>query len=192
MNASSVVIQPRGFPNNSAMALKLPQGDAGVVLTIAAMTAIVHDAVQNSAIVRDVAAALQRSASRDGRDVGEEVYWWLVQRVRFQRDPQGVEKLRTPDQMLTTIHSAGFDKVDCDELATLAAALLRVMGKFPAFIVMSLQPKRPFHHVFYGLYDVRAGAAAAGPLPGIKPFNPQERTPPGQWPDGARFKAFRI
>lgn len=82
--------------------------------------------------------------------------------------------------------------VDCDDVATLGAALLLAAGIPPVFIVTGRAKDRDpgtgavkLRHVFYG---ARIGDQ-------VMPFDPQERVPPGRWPrldNGDRLEFYDV
>lgn len=179
------------YPDNAAGALNLPPGEAGVDCTIAAMLALVHDTRDKpSAALKAAAAEIDAVASPPNRwpyiAPATALYRWMRKRFRFVKDPEGVELLRHPDQMLQAMRDGGgYTDGDCDELATLAAALAIQLGLRPAFIVMDGIPSAGrFHHVFYGIIGPDGRT--------VTPYNPQEGTPPGQWPPASRRKIYPV
>lgn len=179
MPKTSIVIRPDGWPFNSAMAMNVPPGDAGVPHAIAAMRAMVHDS-QDSPALKDFTTVTNRFTSRTPLAL----YAFITDRFTFARDPEGVEALRTPDQMLDNIARTGRHVGDCDEIAIFACAVLTAKKLPCAFVVMSTAANKRYHHVFY--------AVGHGPIERLTPYNPQDRTPPGQWPRAARMKAFDV
>lgn len=73
---------------------------------------------------------------------------WLAQRFQFFPDPHGMELLRTPDFLLTTIIQEGIARGDCDDAATLAAALALAAGLRTRFVLVSFGATLPYSHVF--------------------------------------------
>lgn len=70
---------------------------------------------------------------------------YVKQRVRYMRDPDGVELLKTPARTLST--GSG----DCDDIATLLAAMLMCAGNTVNFVIAAFEVhgNRPiFSHVF--------------------------------------------
>lgn len=160
---------------DAAASTKLPRGDEGVDRTIAAMIALAHEGATDP-LVRSYAAAIQ--AHGPGRVY--ELYDWLRRRFAFRRDIRGVEHVREPRVLLM---QAPRMQGDCDDLATLAAALLLAMGERPVFIVMARRAGGNFEHVFYGIIRDRK----------VIPFDPQERIPPGHWHERiGRLKVYAV
>jgi hypothetical protein len=75
--------------------------------------------------------------------------------VKFKFDPPGLEQVRHPDQLISEINSAGVACGDCDEVATLGAALLKKLGLSPVFIVVGRKANGQFEHVLYGLRNAK-------------------------------------
>lgn len=150
-------------PYGADLHLRLPGGDAGVMATLQAMAALVDDAVEHSprlAAAAQKLGELARSMTRNTTPTmksARAVYRFLKRNVKFIPDPVGLEHLRHPDQLLFEINHCGSAKGDCDEVATLGAALLKKMGVNACFIVAGRQKDGRFEHVLYGVRDVASG-----------------------------------
>lgn len=70
---------------------------------------------------------------------------WLRERFRYRGEIE--EVLRTPDFMLQSLESRGYFDGDCDDISTLAAALLIRLG-YPARFVAIRYDGPDFKHVF--------------------------------------------
>jgi hypothetical protein len=120
----------------------------------------------------------------------QRVYDFLASEITFSEDPPFVELVRHPDELCELI-GRGACKCDCDEVATLGAALLACLNIEPAFVVVG-RPREldaagrvKLTHVFY---------AELGPM-SLTPFDPQEKVPAGQWPPKAaigRLEVYKI
>jgi hypothetical protein len=74
------------------------------------------------------------------------IYYWVCKNIRYIRDIDGVEFLKTPARLLKD--PAG----DCDDIATLLAAMLMAAGNPVAFAIASFKPGSPaFSHVYVEL-----------------------------------------
>ncbi len=67
------------------------------------------------------------------------IYYWVCANVRYMKDILDVETLKTPFQLLKT--RAG----DCDDLATLLAAMYMSCGNVCRFVVVSFVEGVPSH-----------------------------------------------
>lgn len=118
----------------------VPEGDAGTFFTLALMRDLVRADVpllaphlRHIVGVGNPLVALRR---------------FLAEHVRFRHDPTGVELLKAPAYQLAAIRARGIVTGDCDDIATLGAALGLAAG-FPArFVVLRFDPGGPFEHVF--------------------------------------------
>lgn len=178
-----------------SLGLSLPDGDLGTDCTAMAMRAVAEDAAENSRGVQALSQLLDVRTLDHRRQLPKNLYEWLRAHCRFKRDGRGLEHIRHPDQVLAQITRESVAQIDCDCLATLAAAVLLRCRYRPAFVVVGRHAApAPFAHVFYATYD----AATAQPWrlpdntspPKFVPFDPQERTPMGEMPEGVR--RFRI
>jgi len=70
------------------------------------------------------------------------LYHFVWQSVRYQRDPRTVELVKTPEATLRT--GVG----DCDDLATLLAALALLAGSDARLVTVGFRPDGVFTHVF--------------------------------------------
>jgi len=103
---------------------RLPPGTAGTRVTLDMMRALARKGGQDVA-VRERALAILRAAGVAGHDFAGEVralFSWVRDRVRFVRDPAGVEWLQAPRYTL----ERGYG--DCDDKATALAAMLLAVG----------------------------------------------------------------
>lgn len=100
-------------------------------------------------VVIDAAVSIVKAAGVAGHDyVGEmrALFEFTRDRIRYTRDPVGVELLQTPNRTLRV--RAG----DCDDKSTLLAALLRAIGHpaVVAFRAVAAETSRPgaYSHVY--------------------------------------------
>lgn len=149
--------------------------------TIAAMKALVHDAVAHDSRLDDLAKRLGEGRSVSGKI--RSVYRWAIRRTVFRADPPGHELLRGPSVMLDEIERTGRMAGDCDETAVLVAAVLAAMGLEPWFTVVAKDEWRAFHHIF----------VTVTPILDRWYVDPQERWPCGvNPPPVGRMKHFRV
>jgi transglutaminase-like putative cysteine protease len=85
-----------------------------------------------------------------GRDYVSEyvaVLNWVRQNIRYTRDPRTIEQVRTPQ--VTIARKQG----DCDDMATLIAALVAQLGGSVRFVAASFGPQRALAHVWAEALD---------------------------------------
>jgi transglutaminase-like putative cysteine protease len=121
----------------------IPDGIPGLIVTLKAMRQLARDAIRDpSQGVRD--AALQIITSDSYVQQVRDVQCWVQDNVRYVLDPidssGGVELVQTPQATLDK--RAG----DCDDQATLVAALLSSIGHPVRFIAVGFNGQ-PFSHV---------------------------------------------
>ena len=78
------------------------------------------------------------------------IYYWVVRSTRYTHDPKHVEMVRDPTASLEEIQSRGVALLDCDDLATLLAALCMSVGMRCWFCTVDFRPCAgdSFSHVF--------------------------------------------
>lgn len=79
---------------------------------------------------------------------------WVDTHLVFVKDPLGVELLETPSYLLGKIRDHGFVQGDCDDAASLTAALGTAIGLPAKFVAVGFGPDQPFSHVFTVLYPI--------------------------------------
>lgn len=139
-------------PYDSHLRITLPGGDAGVFATLWAMKAFVDDAVERSPALANLATMIGRRC-KTKMQKAHAVYEFLKRNVKFVKDPAGLEHVRHPDQLLEEIRHRGQTAGDCDDVATLGAALLKKLGLQACFIVAGRRRGGRFEHVLYGVRD---------------------------------------
>lgn len=131
----------------------LAAGDAGVYQTLAAMRALVYDSAADP-YVRAWAVEIARTVPpRDGGALALAIRDFLVEHVTYLDDPVGVELVHRPARLLEEIHARFYVTGDCDDVATLGAALGATVGLPSRFVVLSFGgPGDPFAHVYAELF----------------------------------------
>lgn len=126
---------------------RLKAGRAGTRQTLEIMRGLVRQG-RSDVRVRETAVQIVRGAGIPGHDFARELatlFAFVRDRIRFTRDPVGVELLQ--GARYTLERGAG----DCDDKATLLAALLESIGH-PAelrFRAIGVRPGSPqFSHVY--------------------------------------------
>ena len=172
--------------NAAAVAVgQMTGGDGGVAQTVAAIQALIDDATfgedaeRFSAIAAGLLASTRFDAAPTPIAFADRLWLWCRERVRFLKDPDGVEYIRHPSTMLDAIDRDGFALGDCDDLATLAATLIAAAGLRPVLVTVGRRRRGRFEHIFYGLRMSADRLDRAS----VYPLDPQEGNPPGSWPN---------
>lgn len=134
----------------------LPGGDTGIYLTLQAMRTAARVAARHPAIRHAVTDAA--GDARGAVPVWRGLRDWLGTHTQFrpdeqdplaQLDPSLVEIIHTPYDQLRTIARQGIALGDCDDVATLAAALTLAAGQRARFVVAGYRtPLAPYRHVY--------------------------------------------
>jgi hypothetical protein len=77
------------------------------------------------------------------------LFYFVCRTVRYMRDPRTVELVKTPEATLAT--RVG----DCDDMATLLAALLLLAGFLVRFVTVGFRPDGSFTHVYVEAFEPR-------------------------------------
>jgi hypothetical protein len=126
----------------------LEPGAPGVARTLTLMRGLVTQGKTNP-MVRSTALNVLKGAQTvplDDQGEAMALYRWVADRVRYVRDVAGVETLQAP--WITIAEGSG----DCDDKATLLAALLKASGNRAklTFRAVGTDPRTPgqFRHVY--------------------------------------------
>jgi len=132
----------------SSVLLGIPSGVEGVRATLKIMRALVRKH-RATLPIREFAMRLTQSLpQKDWAGQVRKLHEFVRDGVRYVKDVNGVETVQTPDYTLRM--RAG----DCDDKATLLAALLESIGHPSQFLAVGPVPGR-FSHV---LVETRIGA----------------------------------
>lgn len=145
----SIGSMPAAIPMPAAAPVvraRLSAGKRGTAETVSIMArlAMGEDGARSTRI-RDLAVAIVRDAGVPAKDyLGEviAVHRWVQECIRYTRDPVGQETIQTPTHT-AFVQRAG----DCDDFATLEAALLGALGHPSRFVTIG-QTNRAFSHVY--------------------------------------------
>jgi hypothetical protein len=111
--------------------------------TLQAMRTAAHKGKKNLRVRRLVELITADIAQGDYASEVLAIYYWVCRNIRYIRDIDGVEFIKEPEQLLKT--NAG----DCDDMATLLAAMLMSAGNPVRFAIAGFRPGRPnFSHVY--------------------------------------------
>jgi len=125
----------------SGVLFGIPSGVAGVRATLYLMRDLVRR-YRTDLAVRERAAALtqhlpQKSWTREIRALHE----YVRDGIRYLKDTNGVEVVQTPVVTMAVKHG------DCDDKATLLAALLESIGHPARFVAVGFEPGK-YSHVY--------------------------------------------
>lgn len=108
----------------------IPNGVAGVRATLRRMKSLAV-AGKVDPTVRALAEKITSGLGyKDKRGEIDAVFRWVKNNVRYLRDIRGVETLSTPERLIRVRTG------DCDDMATLTAALLESIGNRTRFVAL--------------------------------------------------------
>lgn len=155
---------------------RIPSGDAGTIATLRVMRDFARQAVRDPAQTIRAKARDLLSGVPPRQWVPEirALHAFVRDSIRYTRDPVDVELVQTPEKTLE------YGQGDCDDKATLLAALLSAAGHPAQFVAVGLNGG-PFSHVLVESQINR----------GWIPLETIIDREPGWWPDGVT-KAYRL
>jgi len=120
----------------------IPDGAGGTRATLRLMSQVVKQA-RADPVIRDTAADLVLGCSPgDYRGEVECLFEFVRDNIRYLQDTNGLERLEYPTILLKTKQG------DCDDKATLLAALLESIGHPARFVAVGYQQPGEFEHVY--------------------------------------------
>jgi hypothetical protein len=127
--------------------MSMPGGDRGTEFTIAKIRELVHQGMTDQAINRFAFAIVHAAGVQPFDFVGEirAVFDWVRRNIRFFKDVDGVETLRTAREILTIRGG------DCDDInAVLLTSLLLTIGHGVRLVTISSDADAPgvFSHIY--------------------------------------------
>jgi len=149
----------------------IPSGDAGARATVREMVRLARTPSRD---VARMAAYIRGDTPRGS--LTERLALWITVVTSYVPDPWGVEVLATPALMIREIERYGSVAGDCDDIATLTAAMALAL-EIPARYVLVRGPSGAWAHVYAEVWDVGVGAwRTVDPTPGERPENPVTET----------------
>jgi hypothetical protein len=127
----------------------LGRSDREALETMRRMAALIQAAPLNGLVLGTARRLVEQIDGRAQVAQARAIRAFVAGRLRFLRDPRGVEVLTPPAVHLAMIRDRGFVQGDCDDAATLAGALCHSIG-LPVILkaVAFYAPNAAFSHVY--------------------------------------------
>lgn len=162
---------------------ELPPGELGTIRTLEVMAQLARDGARDpllSRAARFIVGSTTGSPPRGVRAIRD----FLGRHVLFTPDPVELELVQAPRLQIENITATGRAFGDCDDIATLGAALGLSAG-FPArYVVLAFEPSGPWEHVYTELL------ASDGTWAELDTSREMQRIPPTFQP--ARVATFDV
>lgn len=123
-------------------------GDAGAIGTLKRMAELARRSSIHPSVVSMARAIIQPAGRNQVGEQIELIRQWVQDHTKWLPDPLGAEYLIPPELLLPKIAATGQAQGDCDDVALLAAALLRAVGIPAGFRAVAFTPARNLSHVF--------------------------------------------
>lgn len=124
-------------------------GDAQTRDTLARMRKLIYDASDDAQVVQLARTIVAGVSGHDFTAQARAVRAWLVKHFRFVRDPRSIELLEEPSVHIRNVQRTGYTQGDCDDAATLGAALASAIGMDGQLTAEAFMFKdAPYQHVF--------------------------------------------
>ena len=125
---------PAALTNDRNQVFRISEGSEGVRETLVLMRSIVRKAKSDPLVITTARSITRMVPQKNWRGEVEALFRFVRDRIRYVMDPNDVEALSTPERLLSI--GAG----DCDDKATLLAALLEAIGHPSRFVAVWFEP----------------------------------------------------
>lgn len=125
----------------TAQLMGIPSGKAGTRYTLNTMRRLANQAKTSMPVRQTALCIVQRLAPKDYRAEAEALHNWVRDCIRYVRDVYDVETIATPKKTLE------IGQGDCDDKATLLAAMLLSIGHPARFVAIGYNGLN-FDHVY--------------------------------------------
>jgi transglutaminase-like putative cysteine protease len=163
--------------------LSIRSGSGGVTDTLKLMAQFAKQYKVDPLVRQTAARAVYSAPEKDDLAEAAALQDWVRANIRYTGDALDVETLQTPDYTLQELYG------DCDDQATLLAAMLMAVGIPAAYCALGVNHE-PYSHVmtFAGLRDLNRYVSLETTLT----TDPKTREPigPGWFPDNATCVRF--
>lgn len=130
-------------PLLAGVLIATPDGKAGAYHTVGLMRAMVQDAKISPEVLQCAHSLIGLSPQHGEATEADTLFRFVRDDVRYIPDVLGVETLTEPAYVLARMSG------DCDDKATLLAALLESVGKPTRFVLAGYTPEhREYEHVY--------------------------------------------
>lgn len=139
----------------SVASTEVTDGPLGNLETVQLMRQVARDRSRHP-IVRELALQILLNSHvksnyylEESRAIGQ----YVQSKVRYVRDPAGMEQLQDPTMMIERIQR-GEAQGDCDDMALLIATLLLSIGHHPFFKIVRYKSNNgPYNHIYVVDYE---------------------------------------
>ncbi|MBD3263933.1 MAG: hypothetical protein GF375_02380 [Candidatus Omnitrophica bacterium] len=124
--------------------INIPNGNAGIMVSAKKMVELIREYSGNQERIRFLAEDITRNCrSKDYLCNAKSIYDWVKANIKWDRDPDGMEMLRSP--IVTLDRRVG----DCDDHTILIASLLKSIGMPVRIVLIASRSYRPeiYNHV---------------------------------------------
>lgn len=121
---------------------QIADGTVGTRQTLRLMARLVREYRTDPAIREKAAYLVQFLPGQQFTEEVRTLFTWVRDNIRYLGDVQNVETIQSPDVTLARRHG------DCDDQATLLAAMLESIGHKTRFVAVGFSRPGEFDHVF--------------------------------------------
>lgn len=122
------------YTAGDVFAFEISPGIQGVKETLKIMRRVVLDFRHNPAVVQLAHQLTAHVGEKDWATEAAALFFYVRDEIRYTLDSNGAEVLQTPERLLSTRQG------DCDDKATLLAALLEAKGHPARFVAVGFEP----------------------------------------------------
>lgn len=134
--------------------VQINSGYAGTVETAQKMIEVIQASMGDQLVRMTAEELLVGTPAYDREGEIEAIYQYVRDKVRYTKDPAGLEYVQTPKHLIQMIMQRGQAYGDCDDKTVLGLAMLKNLGYEVAIRVAGYKTPGVYTHV-YGLVKVK-------------------------------------
>jgi hypothetical protein len=128
----------------------ISSGRSGTIATLREMAKLSRAGSAHPDVIRAAQNVARRAPERDDRATMRAMLADVRRRMRYTKDPLGVELVKAPWTSIGQSDLHGVEPMDCDDASVMLASMLGAVGIPSRFVVVSTDKRRPrdFSHVY--------------------------------------------
>jgi len=131
----------------------IPMGNAGHRVTVSLLQQLAYQGSQDPVLIGFARRATVFAQEKDPLEEAQGVLSMVQGTMRYTQDPVSAELVTDPRILVRQIESGQTAYGDCDDMATLTAAMLMAIGHPVRFVTFGRDPRGSWEHIYIQMYD---------------------------------------
>lgn len=126
-------------------------GDTGTYNSLSKMKVFARRSAVHPLVRQTAVKIVEGAPDNDGQFHARLIRDWIEKNTRFLPDPSIAEAFYLPQGVIAEVLTGKVARIDCEDVAMLAAALGMAIGLRARYNVVAFSPKGPYSHVWTDL-----------------------------------------